>query len=102
MLTASRAVTGPMKRPAGGSKTTTVYDLKNPPPMPSITEEQSVIQYHECKIHHSLAKQCWRVIPFKISDNDFKFPWKDCPKKAWADVISYCKKPIIPKSWKKK
>ena len=95
---------GTMRRPAAAGKakhTENVYELGKPPKLLPTEDMPSLITYGDCKIYTSIKFSHFRVVPFKITKNDFKFPWGDDRKKAWADVLQYCKKQTIPKHWKR-
>jgi hypothetical protein len=73
----------------------------NPPCMPKLNEHHPVFIYNDCKIYTSLKEKKWRVVPYKVTLNDFAFPFGAEPTKSWASLINYCKDPIIPKHWKR-
>ena len=89
-------------KPCNGAAIET-YPLTKPPPMGRITDARPVFGYGKAKVYTSVASKCWRVKPdWKNYDNDKAFPWKDSPKAVWQEMLDYCKKPNIPKTWKHK
>ena len=76
------------------------YTLAKPPPMS--TDDRPVFILGKCKVYTSCPRNCWRVVPdYENYVNDVKFPWKDDPAAAWKELLEFCRKPKIPKGWKK-
>ena len=65
------------------------------PRMPCLTGSPR-IDYKNCRIYTSVAAQAWRVMPIPGAMYDKSFTFGSNPKATWANVIAYCKKPIVP------
>ena len=88
-------------RAAIGSKTSRLqFPINKPPPMGKIGEPRAPFELGQCVVYTACKAETWRVNPDpKNYKNEKVFPWGDNPKAAWANVIAYCKNPVVPNSW---